>query len=246
MIKCVVPVSGGKDSEACLKMALQEYDRSEVIGLFCDTHFEHPLTYTHVRETMRSRYDFNLVEVSDGNVSDRCLRYDRFPSGIARFCTDDLKMKPSKRFYENLAARQGQGFQVWYGMRTGESPARAKKYAEHNDLDLYNAHDLFPNKYPKFLADMGIQFRLPIVDWTTQEVVEFVGRENLNPLYGQGFDRVGCFPCLAAGDGYKAKAFNHDATGRAHYAIVQVIQDRTGKSVFTSANADDICPICSI
>lgn len=45
---------------------------------------------------------------------------------------------------------------------------------------------------------------------------------------------------------YKAKAFNHDDTGRAHYAIVQVIQDRTGKSVFTSASADDICPICNI
>lgn len=245
MIKCVVPVSGGKDSQACLKMALTEFNASEIRGLFCDTKFEHPLTYAHVFK-MAQMYGVKIDTVSDGNVQDRCLRYERFPSGIARFCTDDLKMKPSKRYYENLAARQGQGFQVWYGMRTAESHARAKKYADHNDMDLYAAHDLFPKKYPKFLADMGVMFRLPIVDWTTQEVMEFVGQSNLNPLYLQGFDRVGCFPCLAAGDGYKKKAFNHDDTGRAHYAIVQVIQDRTGKSVFTGASADDICPICSI
>lgn len=245
MIKCVVPVSGGKDSQACLKLALSEFDASEIVGLFCDTNFEHPLTYAHV-DKIQALYGVKIEHVSDGNVSDRCLRYERFPSGIARFCTDDLKMKPSKRFYENLAARQGSGFQVWYGMRIDESTPRAKKYKDCNDLDLYAAHDLFPNKYPKFLADMGVMFRLPIVDWTKQEVVEFVGQSNLNPLYLQGFDRVGCFPCLAAGDKYKAKAFNHDETGRAHYAIVQVIQDRTGKNVFTSASADDICPICSI
>lgn len=245
MIKCVVPVSGGKDSQACLKLALTEFDTSEIVGLFCDTNFEHPLTYDHV-EKMRSLYGIRIDVVSDGNVQDRCLRYGRFPSGIARFCTDDLKMKPSKRYYENLAARQGAGFQVWYGMRTDESQPRAKKYKDCNDIDLYPAHDLFPGKYPKFLFDMGIAFRLPIVDWTTAEVVQFVGQQNLNPLYAQGFDRVGCFPCLAAGDKYKAKAFNHDDTGRAHYAIVRVIQDRTGKSVFTSASADDICPVCSI
>lgn len=245
MIKCVVPVSGGKDSQACLKLALTEFDTSEIVGLFCDTQFEHPLTYDHV-EKMRGLYGIRIDVVSDGNVQDRCLRYDRFPSGIARFCTDDLKMKPSKRYYENLAARQGEGFEVWYGMRTAESTPRAKKYKDCNDIDLYPAHDLFPKKYPKFLFDMGIAFRLPIVDWSTAEVVEFVGQQYLNPLYAEGFDRVGCFPCLAAGDEYKAKAFNYDDTGRAHYAIVQVIQDRTGKSVFTSASADDICPICSI
>ena len=48
MIKVVVPISGGKDSQACLKLALQDYDKSQVMGLFCDTQFEHPFTYAHI------------------------------------------------------------------------------------------------------------------------------------------------------------------------------------------------------
>ncbi len=49
-IKIVVPVSGGKDSQACLKMAVSEVGADHVIGLFCDTQFEHPLTYAHVKK----------------------------------------------------------------------------------------------------------------------------------------------------------------------------------------------------
>lgn len=243
LIKCVVPVSGGKDSQSCIKLAVETFGSEQVIGLFCDTQFEHPLTYEHI-DRISSLYNVKIERVSDGNVQDRCLRYGRFPSGIARFCTDDLKMKPSKRFYENLAARQGAGFQVWYGMRTGESTQRARKYKDCNDFDLYPAHDLFPGKYPKHLETMGVMFRLPVVDWTTSEIVEFVGQSNLNHLYLQGFDRVGCFPCLAAGDKYKKKAFSNDDTGKKHYAIVRMIEDRINKSVFTSANSEDICPIC--
>jgi len=201
---------------------------------------------------MRSLYGVCIEEVSDGDVETRCLRYGRFPNGVARFCTDDLKIKPSKRFYENLAARQG-GFQVWYGMRTAESTDRGKRYADFNDFDLYPPHVVLPKKYPQFLADFGVMFRLPIVDWSVREVVEFVGIENLHPLYEVNpvtylptlFDRIGCFPCLAAGDGYKVKAFEHDDTGRDHWQKVQFIQQRIGKSVFTNEK-NTICPICEI
>lgn len=48
MIKVVVPISGGKDSQACMKLASEQFDSSEVVGLFCDTQFEHPLTVAHV------------------------------------------------------------------------------------------------------------------------------------------------------------------------------------------------------
>lgn len=49
-VRCLVPVSGGggKDSQACLELALQQFDPDEVVGLFCDTGWEHPKTYAHI------------------------------------------------------------------------------------------------------------------------------------------------------------------------------------------------------
>lgn len=136
LIKCVVPISGGKDSQSCLKMALTEFDRSEVIGLFCDTKFEHPETYKHV-ENMRKMYGFDIRVVNAGNVVDKCLKNKRFPSGTARFCTDQLKIIPSKKFYKALAEQQEQGFIVYYGMRSEESAERAKRYAGKLGSEIY-------------------------------------------------------------------------------------------------------------
>ena len=102
MIKCVVPISGGKDSQACLKLALKQFDPSEIVGLFCDTKFEHPLTYAHI-ERMREMYGVDIRTVNDGDVPTLVRKYGRFPSDAARFCTDELKIKVGKDFYKKLA-----------------------------------------------------------------------------------------------------------------------------------------------
>lgn len=250
MIRCVVPVSGGKDSQACLQLALEVFPRSEVVGLFCDTMFEHPETYKHVA-FMEALYDVPIIRKSDGDVITRCLRYGRFPSGTARFCTDDLKIKVGKRFYENLAAQQNSGFEVWYGMRSSESNDRRERYREKIATDLYPPHEVLPKKYPEFLAGMGIQFRLPVLDLTSAEVFDLL-QGNHNPLYDAGFDRVGCFPCLAAGDATKEKAFAFDETGANHRKMVRLVEERTGKNVFTSKGGIarnkefEGCSLCAI
>lgn len=250
MIKCVVPVSGGKDSQACLSLAVERFGKDEIVALFCDTQFEHPLTYAHI-DFIEQHYGVPVTRVSDGDVITRCLRYGRFPSGVARFCTDDLKIKPTKRFIENLAARQGQGFEVWYGMRQNESTERRKRYSDHISSELYMPHEVLPKKYPEHLGMMGIRFRLPVLELTSGEIFDML-KGNHNPLYDQGFDRVGCFPCLASGDGWKAKAFGHDETGDQHFKQVKIVEQRTGKSVWTSkkhqqANSElQGCLICAI
>jgi 3'-phosphoadenosine 5'-phosphosulfate sulfotransferase (PAPS reductase)/FAD synthetase len=241
-IKCVVPISGGKDSQACLKLAIQSFEKAEIVVLFCDTGFEHPLTYDHL-DKIEQLYGVSITKVSDGDVITRCLRYGRFPNGVARFCTDDLKIKVSKRFYENLAAKQGCGFEVWYGMRSSESTERRKRYADFISTDTYAPHVVLPKKYPKFLSEMGVVFRLPILDLTSGEVFDILQGEH-NPLYDLGFDRVGCFPCLASSDGPKKKAFEFDETGRKHFELVRIVEKRTGKAVYTGKGA--ICAICAI
>lgn len=232
MIKCVVPISGGKDSQSCLKLALQKFDKSEIVGLFCDTKFEHPLTYAHI-DTIRALYGVRIEVVNGGDVPTLVRKYKRFPSDAARFCTDHLKIQTAKRYYKALAESQGAGFEVWYGMRTAESHQRAERYAGVICDEVMPPHLFMPSKYPAYFEKMGVMIRLPIIDWSKDDVLEFVGSE-LNPLYSQGFDRVGCFPCLAGGDAWKAKAFGYDDFGKSQRIAVVQLAHEIKKNVFVT------------
>ncbi len=253
MIKVVVPISGGKDSQACLKLALQDYDKKEVLGLFCDTQFEHPLTYTHI-DKMRGMYGVKIERITAGSVPDQVEKAGIFPGGGARFCTDRLKLRPSRDFYKKLADQQGE-FDVWLGMRAGESSERAKRYMDKINTVSYPPHEVLKD-FPKYLHRMGVTFRLPILDWEIWDVFEFLGGEE-NPLYAKGSERVGCFPCLASGDRNKERDFAMDDFGRSQRVIVAELEKKIGRSIFTSKsgamrnneNQSDIfngCAICSI
>lgn len=264
VVRVVVPVSGGKDSQATLKLAAQTYPASEIRGLFCDTHFEHPLTYEHI-EKLRSLYgNIRIDTISAGTVEEQCLKHKRFPGGGARFCTDELKIRPTKVYCRELAIEQGSrlrsvkqkiagasdgGFEVWYGMRSDESAERDRRYAGKVCDEVYPPHEVM-SKYPQYLAALGVSFRLAVLDWSRLDVLEYLDGEE-NPLYAAGFDRVGCFPCLASGDAPKEKAFQHDDFGREQFAKVIRISPIIGKSIWTSKggksrNEGAGCAVCAI
>jgi 3'-phosphoadenosine 5'-phosphosulfate sulfotransferase (PAPS reductase)/FAD synthetase len=254
MIKIVVPISGGKDSQACLKLALESYDKSEVMGLFFDTQFEHPLTYKHI-SWISIFYDVKVERIKDGRtVPELVLQYKRFPDRNIRFCTDRLKIQPSKKFYKQFAATNGP-FEVWYGLRSDESKAREKRYKGLVSDEIYPAHEVFKD-YPKYLESMGVLFRLPIIDWAEDEVYKLLDGEE-NPLYKNGSKRVGCFPCLASSDRSKERDFAFDDFGKEQRIIVSELEKKIGHSIFTSKggairnneNQSDIfagCSFCAI
>ena len=229
-IKIIVPISGGKDSQACLKLALQEYDKSEVMGVFCDTQFEHPLTYAHI-EWMRDFYGIYIHTITAGSVPEKVLKYKRFPGGGARHCTEELKIVPSKKYYKYHADEYG-GFEVWLGMRSDESKEREKRYFGKINDELYAPHDVM-SKYPKYLNKKGVWFRLPVIDWSENEIFSFLNDEE-NPLYKKGCKRVGCAPCLASGDKSKEHYFALDDFGRSQRVIVAELEKQIGRSIFTS------------
>lgn len=251
MIRCLVPVSGGKDSQAALKLALERFPRSEILGLFCDTQFEHPITYAHIA-WLSDYYGVKIETVCAGDVLGKSRKYGRFPGGGARHCTDELKIVPTKKFCKALAEKQGAGFEVYYGMRVQESPARAKRYRYKVSEELYAPHEVMPSKYPKYLAKLGVKFKLVVLEWSKGEIIEYVGWENLNPLYHDGFDRVGCFPCMASGDAHKERAFNYDDFGGFQLIRVRQVAEEIGKTVFTSKSGrerngeEPPCALCSM
>ncbi len=250
-VKVLVPISGGKDSQACLKLAVQKHGADNVRGLFCDTQFEHPLTYQHV-EKLRTLYGpLQIDTVTGGSVLEKCEKYGRFPGGGARFCTEELKIWVTRDYCARLAAYNGANFEVWYGMRSDESPERNKRYAGKVCDELYAPHEVLPGKYPKYLARMGVLFRLAILHWTTPEVFDFLEGQH-NPLYNpredgeEGFDRVGCFPCAASGDANKEKAFKYDDFGRQQAAKVAIVSAKIGKSIWTSKGGKARNEVCAL
>lgn len=71
-MKILVSYSGGKDSQAFLINAIEEYGADKVTAVFCDTGWEHPDTDTHIRRTtealsvnlitLKSKFDF-VIEI---------------------------------------------------------------------------------------------------------------------------------------------------------------------------------------
>lgn len=112
---------------------------------------------------------------------DLCLWKGRFPSRKAQFCTEELK---TNLLVEYQLALIDQGYLVvsWQGVRRDESANRRfAKLFERVGPGLY-------------------QFR-PIILWTAQQTVDHSTAAGLkvNPLYSEGFDRVGCMPCINCG-----------------------------------------------
>lgn len=263
-VRVVVPVSGGKDSQATLKLAAQTYPASEIRGLFCDTKFEHPLTYAHVEKLRKLYGDIRIDTINVGTVEQQCLKHKRFPGNGARFCTEELKIRPTKVYCRELAIEQGSrlrsvkdkitggddgGFEVWYGMRSDESSEREKRYAGKVCDEVYTPNEVM-TKYPKYLAKLGVVFRLAVLEWTKADIFEFLNGEE-NPLYAAGFDRVGCFPCQAAGDAHKEKAYAFDAFGAEQKRKMIVISRVIDKPLFNSKggklrNEGAGCAACSI
>jgi len=233
----------------------ERYPNEHIIGLFADTMFEHPITYNHL-DKITNLYNLEKVVVCAGSVENQILRNKRFPSDNARFCTSALKIQPAKKW---LVMKAMEGFSVinYIGVRANESPARKVRYCGMSD-ELMMPHEFLPSQYPKYMGEsLNIRFCIPIVEWSTEDVFEFIKGEH-NPLYDDGFESVGCFPCMAGGDKWKQKAFAYDAVGAQHYKMMKRLEPMVIANkhypIFTSAkgkkaereNSQNGCSFCSI
>src|SRR5208282_5122375 len=103
----------------------------------------------------------------------------RFPSRKARFCTQFLKVIPTREDVTALI-QSGNEVIVHSGVRAGESPSRAKLLERGFD-------DMF-----------GCIVNRPLLRWSLERVLGLSAKYALplNPLYSFGVKRVGCFPCI--------------------------------------------------
>ncbi len=252
----LVNVSGGKDSQACLKMMVEKHGADKVLGIFADTKWEHPLTYKHIKK-MQKLYGVEIVTISAADfgttggdsVESQIREQGDFPSRIVRFCTSRLKTRPLQKFAfahalkRNLATGLEDKCLLVLGIRTDESHARAKKYKGITADECMTPSEILTDGTNKF--DNAFDVNFPIIHWTTYQVMQYLGDE-VNPLYAAGFKRVGCFPCLAhEGERGLNNAYNFDKFGASQKKKVIELENYTGKK-HTASNFDQACLFCSM
>ncbi len=197
MQRIIVSISGGKDSTAMLLKALEEYPKPLITPVFCDTGWEHPAVYEYL-DYLEKTLDIKITKIKSdkypGGMIDLIKKKRFIPNSnpIYRYCSYELKKVPMWNFLKNLSPVSAQ---VWIGVRTEESNSRAKKYADILPEEIFSYRELHPNA-PKACE---IHFeRYPIINWDIKDVLNIFKKHgiDINPLYYQGFNRVGCFPCI--------------------------------------------------
>lgn len=222
----IVPVSGGKDSQVVLSLALKT--GRPIVCVHQNTGYDHPDTYAQI-EAMEKFYGVKVEHTKNkwGGMFGFLNHAGYFPNSAARGCTQRLKQEP---FAEWLAAKNfsADNSEIWFGMRSDESKTRGEKYGGitmDDDFVLSDIADFYAQGKRKNLGKIPV--KLPIVEWNTEQIFDYLAQENapLNPLYGRGHHRVGCYPCLLARKS-EWQAAGKDPAGREHIEKMIALEDK--------------------
>jgi 3'-phosphoadenosine 5'-phosphosulfate sulfotransferase (PAPS reductase)/FAD synthetase len=175
--RVVAMVSGGKDSAALSLWFTEQGIEHE--RLFADTAWEHPATYEYLRGPLTAKLGPISEVGSRGGMVAAIAAHGMFPSRVARFCTEDLKTKPTGEYLASLKVPTV----CAVGNRAEESAKRAAQLEWEPADDIYGADCLVWR---------------PLLRWTLDDVIAIHKRHGLepNPLYMWGAERVGCWPCI--------------------------------------------------
>ncbi len=196
----IVCYSGGKDSDVLLQLALNSGIRFEV--LHTHTTADAPETVYHVTETFRRLEEHGIKCAREyptykGNPTSmwQLIPQKKLPpTRLMRYCCDVLKEQGGK----NRA--------IATGVRWNESSARSKRgiyedaaHKPENRIVINNDND----EKRRWFERCEIQAKTvinPIIDWTDAEVWDYIADNKIpcNPLYCEGFKRVGCIGCPLA------------------------------------------------
>ena len=148
----------------------------------------------HKRETVQTKWRdegvseeiiqaaLEMLHPTGNPFLDLCIWKGRFPSTKARFCTVELKIRPTFEQVYFPLLEAGEEVTSWQGVRADESEARSK----------------LPERE---MTPEGYEIYRPLLHWTADDVFAMHTKHgvNPNPLYTLGMGRVGCMPCINCG-----------------------------------------------
>lgn len=204
----LVCYSGGKDSQVLLRLAIESGIDFEV--QHSHTTVDAPETVKTVRETFRELELMGInAEINYPRMTMWQLIAQKLmpPTRMVRYCCNELK------------EQHGRGRFIATGVRKSESVARSKRETVEKIAKRKDKREKFGDEVI-LMNDGGEKRRElercvpkntmcvnPIIDWTDSEVWDyFIGCNIRNPLYFEGWNRVGCIGCPMAGR-YRYKEF---------------------------------------
>ena len=187
--RVILSMSGGKDSTACALLLERhgiKFDR-----IFLDTGWDHPAVFDYLNDVLEPRFgkiEKLKSEKFPGGLVDSINYHGYFPSRLSRYCTREFKTDLVKYHFRKL----DDDIINVVGIRRRESKSRS--LSERWQYDEVLKADVFR----------------PLVDHSFDDVIQMhhEGQIEPNPLYVQGFNRVGCFPCIFAKKDEVAKVAN--------------------------------------
>lgn len=192
--KIAVAFSGGRDSLVALHLTLQF--KPDVAVMLVNTNIEFPESLAYVRQLAK---DWNLnyhepnahvnfwklteeqgIPVAGrGNTTFMRGLSDKAGVKLSNSCCRRMKETPARQFYKQ------QGIEgVVTGLRVQESLMRKLNFADYGALRYTSTYNTL-NAWPLYA-------------WTENDIAEYIAVNSLplNPIYGQGYNRVGCWACL--------------------------------------------------
>lgn len=234
----VITDSGGKDSSVCKELALRARIPFEI--MHNHTTADAPETVRFVRseakrfEELGIKYTINMPTYKGKPVSMWSLIPQKLmpPTRVVRFCCSVLK------------ETGGAGRFIATGVRWAESVNRKNSrgiYEKNGDKEhriiLNNDNDdrrlLFENCRLKSKRTVNA-----IIDWLDSDVWQFLedARKPVNPLYPEGWCRVGCVGCPMAGKHGREEAFKRWPKYKNLYllAFKNLLDERAARGMYLS------------
>ena len=197
----VITDSGGKDSQVCKELALRAGIPFEI--MHNHTTADAPETVRFVRseakrfEDLGIKYTINMPTYKGRRTSMWNLIPQKLmpPTRLVRYCCSVLK--------EN----GGSGRFISTGVRWSESSSRKNNRGIYEQLGSTKAKIMLNNDNDDkrlLFENCRLNARRvvnPIVDWKDEDVWQFLNdvKSPVNPLYAEGWCRVGCIGCPLAG-----------------------------------------------
>ncbi|MBP2143249.1 3'-phosphoadenosine 5'-phosphosulfate sulfotransferase (PAPS reductase)/FAD synthetase/predicted RNA-binding protein with PUA domain [Methanococcus voltae] len=169
--------SGGKDSSVSTLLAKEVMPDIEVISI--DTGLEYPETIEYIKKFSK-KYDLNMDIIDGDNFWEDILR-NGVPTKDNRWCNSSCKLNPLRSYLKKKYP--GKKILTIDGSRQFESFTRSNLDYERNS---------------SFIDFQTTAF--PILDWNALDIWTYIYKNDIpyNPLYDEGFERIGCYLCPSA------------------------------------------------